>query len=251
MSGIEEARGQAGRHSLRGQSVHTLAPLRAGPSGRVRSERPGRMDPPGRRDGGRGGGAGPQLPLGSHPVPAPGRRSGESPPLVNVVRVRENGPLAVHAEADDRRPPRAAGDVVPLRPVGQQALLRRQPQGRQLHRDGRTRDHGVSAPADSQRPADDRARDQRPVADHRQPRALLGHRPHHQSLVEGGSLPLRSVWQQAVLRREPSSRGIRRAMRACRIALLSGAGRFRGNVPLWPHCNRPKTRPAARPVGER
>ncbi len=53
----------------------------------------------------------------------------EAPPPVNLARVRENGPLALHAEYQDRRRDRApASDVMPLWSVEKQTLLRRQPQ---------------------------------------------------------------------------------------------------------------------------
>ena len=44
--------------------------------------------------------AGPRLSLRRHPVRTAGRRPQRGPPKVNLVRVRENGPLAFHAQLD-------------------------------------------------------------------------------------------------------------------------------------------------------
>ena len=70
----------------------------------------------------------------------------EAPPPVNLIQVRENGPLAFRGALVDRRSTdRHARDALPLRRLEQQAVLRRLAQGRRLHRHRRARDRGRDA----------------------------------------------------------------------------------------------------------
>ena len=74
-----------------------------------------------------------------------GAAGSDAPPVVNTLRVRENGPLALEAPillggvALDG----AARHSVSLWRFGQQAVLRRQPHGGGVYRDGRACGEGV------------------------------------------------------------------------------------------------------------
>ena len=96
----------------------------------------------------------------------------ESAPSVNVVRVRENGPYAVHAQIESRRRgvPR---DAVPLRQVEPQAVLRRQPCRGGIRRHRRACHDRLRAAGRTRRAALDHADPQRAAATGRQRRDLL------------------------------------------------------------------------------
>ena len=127
----------------------------------------------------------------------------ESVPAVNVVRIRENGPLAFRADvaiAGVARDPRHA---VPMRRFEEQALLRRQPYGGGICRDRRAANPALRAARATQRTRGRERDRQRTAGDHRQSRDLQRHRPHRQPHTRELPLPVRRLEQQALLRRHP------------------------------------------------
>ena len=132
----------------------------------------------------------------------------ESAPSVNVVRVRENGPYAVHAPIELPGGAEFRATLVPLRPVEPQALLRRQPCRGRIRRHRRA-GHAPSEPlAERGGVAVDHARPQRPAATERQRRDLQRHRTNGVPDAVGAAVPLRGVGDQAVLRRLARARRV-------------------------------------------
>ena len=139
-------RGPGGDDPVRDETLHPCAFLRAPAARRVQGQCRRRLDRARRRDVGRGPRRGrAELPFGGHPVPSPRRRAGGGGAAGQSDPVARERPARLPRRARDRRPAdRLSRDAVPLRPVAQQAVLRRRPQGRQIRRDRRTRDGDVT-----------------------------------------------------------------------------------------------------------
>ncbi len=195
---------------VRGQALHPRSSL-CSVSPRVPRERAGAVDQARRRHQHRGPrGHGAPVRVGSDHLRATRRWSTEPAPLVNVLRVRENGPLALHADTTSparvracasrsaaAAPPRTSRTVTGLtrRSASTRAAGRLPRKSTPLaSRNGRTRDQAAT---------------QRAAARERQPRDLLGRRPHRKPRDEGRALPLRRLREQALLRRYPRAERLR------------------------------------------
>jgi uncharacterized Fe-S cluster protein YjdI/CDGSH-type Zn-finger protein len=131
----------------------------------------------------------------------------EAAPGVNVVRVRENGPYAIHAAIDCARQRELRA-----------TLCRCGQSRRKPYCDGSHTAAGFAATGEpatrlgaargARRRAVDHARPQRSAAAGRQRRDLQRHRPHGAADAVGAAVPLRRVGNQAVLRRLACTGGV-------------------------------------------
>ena len=131
----------------------------------------------------------------------------EAPPKVNLIRIRENGPLAVHAELTI-----AGHGAMPRATLCRCGHSKTKPfaHRRRVRRVRRARDPSLRAPRRPQRPGHDHARREWPAAGVRLRGAGVRHRPHARPLREGRAVPVRPFGEQAVLRRHAPQGRVRR-----------------------------------------
>jgi hypothetical protein len=107
---------QVGNRSLRRPALHPRAQLRARSSGRLRTERPGRLDPPGPGIAWRARRPGSQLSLGGNPLRAAGRLSrGSGAAGQHGARARERAARDQRAGDAGRRERGLQGHALPVR----------------------------------------------------------------------------------------------------------------------------------------
>ncbi len=191
--------------------------------GRLPRQHAGRVAAPGNDDGRALRGRRARLPVRRDHLRAPRRRPAGGGPA------RKRGAGARERSLRRPRAHRAVGcggaarDVLPLRAVAAQALLRRQPRGRGLRRHRRAGHGPLRAARRARRDAAGRPPPERPAAAQRQRRDLQRHRTDGAADAVDAAVPLRRLGEQAVLRR---------LARARRLSL-------RGLIPA-----RPRARPS-------
>ena len=148
----------------------------------------------------------------------------EHPPEANIVIVRENGPLAFHADL------RINGQEVGFRATlcrcglsRNKPYLRQRPHQWRLRRDRRAAVEGKHAcDHRSHRSGRGEAGAERPADGDRQARGRVRHRPQCRPRREGLVLPLRPFFEEAVLRRHPQGDRLRGAVAPRSVSYSSG-----------------------------
>jgi uncharacterized Fe-S cluster protein YjdI len=141
-------------------------------------------------------------PSGAHSIRAPRRWPGGIRTAGKSDQcARERAACRARANSYQRRSRRNAGHSVSVRCLEEQAVLRRIACGCRLSGEWRAEDDRDAGARSAGRSARHRAAAERTAARARQSRNLLWYRPHRQTQHRRSSLPLRTIAEQAVLRR--------------------------------------------------